>query len=349
MSIAISQFYFCSFITTTQSIYTSTEPLISQKPFHFLTKSQQLHTIHKMASDQLDESTFITSIAGQKGEEDNANSNTGGKRAVYEPEGLKRVHNLHGKVSHLVDNLAGKLGLVLRKQEKDFLAAYRAHMYNVQKELQGLRAKVDESELELRKNQKIVALQKERDWYRSEALRLDTFATNIKKDLKFMRERLSTIDEDRNWLERQLKASKKQNKLLRAELEIRLSATPATTVSNNSNGHSDSGFLPPHPSRSQTTTPGAGDARNNPPRSKSTVPGGSKRRGNNSKANKNNNKEVGLLRDEVDRLSQKLKTSQKQLIRARAVNVEKQRTRGAMEDLFLRCVDTGKYSSCNYR
>ena len=163
--------------------------------------------------DQLDESTFITSLAGQKGETSNDQPKSNVKRPVYEPEGLKRVKNLHGKVSHLVDNLAGKLGLVLRKQEKDFLSAYRAHMYNVQKELQGLRAKVDESELELRKNQKIVALQKERDWYRSEALRLDTFATNIKKDLKFMRERLSTIDEDRNWLERQLKASKKQNKL----------------------------------------------------------------------------------------------------------------------------------------
>ena len=112
--------------------------------------------------DQLSESTFITSLAGQKA---SITNNPNVKRPVYEPEGLKRVKNLHGKVSHLVDNLAGKLGLVLRKQEKDFLAAYRAHMYNVQKELQGLRAKVDESELELRKNQKIVALQKERDCF----------------------------------------------------------------------------------------------------------------------------------------------------------------------------------------
>jgi hypothetical protein len=288
--------------------------------------------------DQLDESTFITSISGQQGEEDSTTGGGGGggKRPVYEPEGLKRVKNLHGKVSHLVDNLAGKLGLVLRKQEKDFLAAYRAHMYNVQKELQGLRAKVDESELELRKNQKIVALQKERDWYRSEALRLDTFATNIKKDLKFMRERLSTIDEDRNWLERQLKASKKQNKLLRAELEIRLSATPATTATSHTSHTEGSGFLPPP--RSQTATPGAGATRKAPPRSKSTIPGGTRRSTGSSQATK----EVGLLRDEVERLSMKLKNSQKQLTRARAENVERTRQRSAMEDLFLRCVDTVK-------
>lgn len=296
---------------------------------------------NSMASDQLDETTFLTSIAGQKGEEGNPNG-FGGKRPVYEPEGLKRVKNLHGKVSHLVDNLAGKLGLVLRKQEKDFLAAYRAHMYNVQKELQGLRAKVDESELELRKNKKIVALQKERDWYRSEALRLDTFATNIKKDLKFMKERLSTIDEDRNWLERQLKASKKQNKLLRAELEIRLSATPSTpATTSTTNEHTQSGFLPPP--RSQTSTPGAGQTRQAPPRSKSTVPGGNRRGVFSGKGVGNNNsKEASQLRDEVDRLASRLKATEKQLTRARAENVERVRQRSAMEDLFLRCVDTVK-------
>ena len=46
----------------------------------------------------------------------------------------------------------------------------------------------------------------------------------MKKDLKYMKEKLESIEDDRNWLERQLKAAKKQNKLLRAELEIRLSS-----------------------------------------------------------------------------------------------------------------------------
>jgi hypothetical protein len=316
----------------------------------------------------MNEDTFLTSIAGQKG----GDAGVGGgfsasssappkKRPVYEPEGLTRVKNLHGKVSHLVDNLAGKLGLVLRKQEKDFLSAYRAHMYNVQKELQELRAKVDESELELRKNQKIVALQKERDWYRGEALRLDTFATNIKKDLKFMRERLTTIDEDRNWLERQLKASKKQNKLLRAELEIRLSATPATTsgpptanAKNNASSSSSSsstGFLPP--ARSQTATPRGGHGGHGGgsqgglggsiKRSKSTVPPrGGVRGGGGGGSGAASSREINLLRSDVERLQQKLRAAERNLTRARAGNVERDRQRSAMEDLFLRCVDTVK-------
>ena len=37
-----------------------------------------------------------------------------------------------------------------------------------------------------------------------------------------MEEKLETMEDDRNWLKRQLKSCKKQNKLLRAELQIRL-------------------------------------------------------------------------------------------------------------------------------
>jgi len=102
------------------------------------------------------------------------------------------------------------------RQEKDFLAAYRAHMFNVQKELHETKEKVQRNEMKENKSEKIKLLEEERDWYRKEALRLDTFTTNMKKDLKNMHEKLQSIEEDRDWLEKQLKASKKQNKLLRA-------------------------------------------------------------------------------------------------------------------------------------
>ena len=161
-----------------------------------------------------------------------------------------------------MQNLSDKLGMVLKKQEKDFLSAYRAHMYNVQKELQNLRSKVDEAELAMKKDAKIVGLQKERNWFRKEALRLDGFATNIKKDLKFMREKLVTIEEDEIG-EKQLKASKKQNKLLRAELEIRLSSTPVHTPIDDPRAVSPM-FPPTRDSnrRSMTTTPSMGFRKN---------------------------------------------------------------------------------------
>ena len=97
---------------------------------------------------------------------------------------------------------------VLKKQESEFLRAYRAHMYTVQKELaqvrrpgrsgprqrthapdpalQQLRAKADDAAVQLAKNERIRQLEAERDWYRTEALRLDQFCAGLKADVESM-------------------------------------------------------------------------------------------------------------------------------------------------------------------
>ncbi|KDO33742.1 hypothetical protein SPRG_19348 [Saprolegnia parasitica CBS 223.65] len=153
---------------------------------------------------------------------------------------MASVRERYAQLHDVVGSLSEKITAVLVRQEKDFLAAYRAHMYNVQKELHDTKEKVTRNETIENKSEKIKLLEEERDWYRKEALRLDAFTTTMKKDLKHMKEKLESIEEDRDWLEKQLKASKKQNKLLRAELEIRLA--------NLSTQHSDTTALFERPS-----------------------------------------------------------------------------------------------------
>ena len=131
------------------------------------------------------------------------------KISIADPQGMVTVKENYGQLQDMVGKLESKMSGVLAKHERDFLAAYRAHNYTVQKELQDLRNKVKEAENSLQKNDKIHKLEEERSWYRKEALRLDGFTTSMKKDLKAMREKLDAIEDDRNWLERQLKASKK--------------------------------------------------------------------------------------------------------------------------------------------
>eukprot|EP00944_MAST-04C_sp_MAST-4C-sp1_P008907 g8907.t1 len=285
----------------------------------------------------LDENTFITAL-----EKEAAKATEDAVNTIYQPQGYGNVQDLHGKVTHIVQNLSDKLGMVLKKQEKDFLSAYRAHMYNVQKELQNLRSKVDEAELAMKKDAKIVGLQKERNWFRKEALRLDGFATNIKKDLKFMREKLVTIEEDRNWLEKQLKASKKQNKLLRAELEIRLSSTPVHTPIDDPRAVSPM-FPPTRDSnrRSMTTTPSMG-FRNNDNNSRGMKRNASYNPNRKSVGQEKLIKENKDKKEEIRMLKRQLKAAHNEMIKMRAANVGEQQERSALEELFLRCVDTIK-------
>ncbi|KAJ0403088.1 hypothetical protein P43SY_009155 [Pythium insidiosum] len=128
------------------------------------------------------------------------------KSTAEEPPGMAVVRERHSQLQDAVASLSDKISAVLGRQEKDFLAAYRAHMYNVQKELHDLREKMHRNETVENKNEKIKKIEEERDWYRKEALRLDAFTTSMTKDLKYMREKLESIEEDRGWLEKQLKA-----------------------------------------------------------------------------------------------------------------------------------------------
>ena len=67
-------------------------------------------------------------------------------------------------------------------------------------------------------------LEEECEWYRKESLRLDSLLSQSKKTEKFMKEKMTMLEDDRNWLAKQLKGAKKQNKLLRAEMELQLRA-----------------------------------------------------------------------------------------------------------------------------
>ncbi|GMH86845.1 hypothetical protein TrST_g12246 [Triparma strigata] len=143
-------------------------------------------------------------------------------KEVANPALMKRVYDEYNKLNEVVDQLGSKVSGVLAKQENEFLGAYRAHMYNVQRDLQSLRAEVVEKENALTNNEQMQKLEEECEWYRKESLRLDGLLGQSKKNEVFIKEKMAILEDDRNWLAKQLKSAKKQNKLLRAEIELQL-------------------------------------------------------------------------------------------------------------------------------
>merc|ERR1719253_148758 len=108
---------------------------------------------------------------------------------------------------------------LLQEHEKDFFLAYKTHMYTVQKEIKALRIKADQMEANTREDTKIKALEGELDWFMTEALRLDELCKGYKKEVDKWRAKAEALDEDRRFLEDQIKGAKRQNKILRAAAE----------------------------------------------------------------------------------------------------------------------------------
>ena len=97
--------------------------------------------------------SFLTEPPNQKGS------------SIPDPQSMQRVHSEYTKVHDVISQIGSKVSGVLAKQENEFLGAYRAHMYNVQKELQALRAELVEKENALANNEQMKKLEEECDWY----------------------------------------------------------------------------------------------------------------------------------------------------------------------------------------
>merc|ERR1719291_528830 len=125
----------------------------------------------------------------------------------------------HSDLMNLANTLDQRLAALLREHEKDFFLAYKTHMYTVQKEIKTLRLKADYEESKTREDTKIKALEGELDWFMTEALRLDELCKGYKKEVDKWKAKSDALDNDRRFLEDQIKGAKRQNKILRAAAE----------------------------------------------------------------------------------------------------------------------------------
>ena len=165
---------------------------------------------------------------------------------------MKKVKDLHGQLQLTVGSLSDKIGILLKEKERNFLAAYRNHMWNVQKELQEAKIKVKEAENAVKNNNQVRKLKQERDWFQNEAIRLDNLVKELKEKLKEKNEEIKESIDDRAWIERQLKNAKKQIKILRAELDLlRRERKPSASTSK-----ARLKFPSPIPSSPSSSSPG---------------------------------------------------------------------------------------------
>mmetsp|Transcript_32821 Transcript_32821/g.90642 ORF Transcript_32821/g.90642 Transcript_32821/m.90642 type:complete len:452 (-) Transcript_32821:135-1490(-) len=130
-----------------------------------------------------------------------------------------RIVEYHQDLTNLACTLDQRMNALLQEHEKDFFLAYKTHMYTVQKEIKTLRMKADHEEAKTREDTKIKALEGELDWFVTEAVRLDELCRGYKKEVDKWKAKADALDEDRRFLEDQIKGAKRQNKILRAAAE----------------------------------------------------------------------------------------------------------------------------------
>eukprot|EP00403_Amphidinium_massartii_P016791 CAMPEP_0178427796 /NCGR_PEP_ID=MMETSP0689_2-20121128/29930_1 /TAXON_ID=160604 /ORGANISM="Amphidinium massartii, Strain CS-259" /LENGTH=341 /DNA_ID=CAMNT_0020049515 /DNA_START=92 /DNA_END=1113 /DNA_ORIENTATION=- len=130
-----------------------------------------------------------------------------------------QILKLHSDLQSLADELDEKVEAKLNANENAFFLAYKSHMYTVQKEFRELKQKADEEETKSRRDKKVTSLEKELEWFMSEALRLDEQCKKYKKELDKWKGQAEALEDDRQFLENQIKNAKRHNKSLRGSVQ----------------------------------------------------------------------------------------------------------------------------------
>lgn len=160
--------------------------------------------------------TFVTGIDSEPKRRRDAHRGFG---TLESTDAGPRITEHHTDLKNLALDLDKRMGALLKEHEKDFFLAYKTHMVNVQKEIRALKLKADLEEAKTREDTKIKALEVELDWFMTEALRLDELCKGYKKEVDKWKAKAGALDEDRRFLEDQIKGAKRQNKILRAAAE----------------------------------------------------------------------------------------------------------------------------------
>ena len=158
------------------------------------------------------------------------------------------VNEQYSKLECAIDELGEKVSGLLLKQEEEFLGAYRTHVRNVQNDFRELRQEMKEKEDAIENNVKVKELEKERDWFRKEAMHLDKVLHKTKTSEEELRMKVTELEEDRSWLTQQLKIVMKQKATLEYQLDkitencvLDITETPTTALEEQSKIEKQSG------------------------------------------------------------------------------------------------------------
>ncbi|CDW88794.1 UNKNOWN [Stylonychia lemnae] len=130
----------------------------------------------------------------------------------------ERISNLQTKINSQITDLDNRLDSILEKHEKDFLTAYRYHMLKVQKELVTMKQKANENELKTQQESRINDLEKETNKYRSLCVQLRQKCDQQEKRLEQLRQFIDELEDDRKFLDYEIRDSRLQNKMLKITL-----------------------------------------------------------------------------------------------------------------------------------
>lgn len=145
----------------------------------------------------------------------------------------KEVEEKKFEIDQTISHLDDKLNLVLAKQEYEYLKGYNIYVKRKEKELRELIDKLNEKNSNATlKDDKINNLEKTVQSIREDQIKMQKDKDEQLKKIKHWTSKAQNLEQERDFLQKQVLESKRQNKLLKMaiqRLQSQMSVMPATS------------------------------------------------------------------------------------------------------------------------
>mmetsp|Transcript_20795 Transcript_20795/g.38638 ORF Transcript_20795/g.38638 Transcript_20795/m.38638 type:complete len:309 (+) Transcript_20795:384-1310(+) len=128
------------------------------------------------------------------------------KSVNYEEQVVEYFTILQDKIENFNKQIEG----VLTQHEEDFMNAFKAHMYEIQKQLQHFKDFKTLEQERKRRDKELTDMANALEWYKQEAHRLDEALMGCRQELLRWKAKSQAAEEDNKFMQEQLKTSKKE-------------------------------------------------------------------------------------------------------------------------------------------
>ena len=116
------------------------------------------------------------------------------------PKKAREIFQHYYQLNEQIDNTGMFIKKIVTEHENDFLSAFEQKMYVVKKDMRDLKEKASVERIKAKQEARLVNMEKERDWFRREALELDKMNKDHKRLIAELRNRLEAVTEDKDFL-----------------------------------------------------------------------------------------------------------------------------------------------------
>ena len=127
---------------------------------------------------------------------------------------VNNILKINAYLRKLISEYDMKLQKVIVRHEDDFLSAYKTHMSKVEKQLQLLKDKAKDLENKLNNDERIIRMEKQLLWYKDEFQNLLDLKDKNDNEIDRITSFIDNLKEEKSYKEEQIKAQKRQNKLI---------------------------------------------------------------------------------------------------------------------------------------